>query len=107
MSRTTRQLLTLGFFGLSLAVSPLAGQASAQATGDRAGSATATTPGVTSTAPMATDNMGSTTRVTRDEGFNPSWLGLLGLAGLAGLMPKKVQHVNTVTTHRPTDTTTR
>lgn len=85
MHRTTRKRLALGLLGLALALSPFAGRASAQSTSDRTGTDTGTT----------------TTRTDRhDNGFNPSWLGLIGLAGLAGLMPKKT---HTVTTHRPGD----
>jgi len=86
MPRTIRKRLALGLLGLSLSLSPFAGRASAQATGDRTGPDTGTT----------------TTRTDRDDsGFNPGWLGLLGLAGL---MPRKSQ---TVTTHRTGDTSGR
>lgn len=86
MIYTTRKRLTHGILGLALALSPLAGRASAQTGGDRTGTGTDT--GVT------------TSRTDRDdEGFDMGWLGLLGLAGLAGLLKKP----HTVTTHRTGD----
>ena len=89
MIRTTRKRLTFVVLGLTLAIVPFAGEASAQATGDRTGANTGTT----------------TTRTDRDDnGFNPGWLGLIGLAGLTGLMPKKN---HTVTTHRTGDAPSR
>jgi hypothetical protein len=89
MPCTTHKRLALGILGLALAVVTFSGQASAQATGDRAGTGPAT---------------GTTTRTDRDDsGFNPGWLGLIGLAGLAGLMRKN----HTVTTHRTGDASGR
>jgi len=94
MSRITRKRLLTPLFGLCLAAVPLAGQASAQGPGDRPATETGAGAGTGAGTGMAT----TTNRETRDEGFNPGWLGLLGLAGLAGLMPKKTQTVTT--THR-------
>lgn len=91
MSRTTRKQLALGLLGISLALVPLAGRASAQANGDRGGT--------------GNDTGMATTRADRDDrGFNPGWLGLAGLAGLAGLMPRKG---HAVTTHRTGETSVR
>jgi len=90
MSRTTRKQLTGGFLGLGLASVLLVGQVSAQP-GDAA----------RPNGDRPAGDVAANNRVTRDEGFNPGWLGLLGLAGLAGLMPKKVQTVTT--THRTGD----
>ena len=100
MTRTARSAFAL----LALTVAGLTGgQAFAQATGDRAG----TTGTGTGTGSMtAGNNDVATTRTTRDEGTNYSWLGLLGLAGLAGLIPRK-PHTVATTTHRVGDSTTR
>jgi hypothetical protein len=90
MTRTTRKRLSLGILGLALAFVPSSGQVSAQTTGDRAGTGSAT---------------GTTARTDRDDsGFNPGWLGLIGLAGLAGLMPRKS---HAVTTNRTGDASGR
>jgi MYXO-CTERM domain-containing protein len=71
MQHATRKRMAIGILGLGLAIVPLAGQVSAQTTHDRTGVDT-----------------GTTSRTTRDDGFNMGWLGLLGLAGLAGLLPR-------------------
>jgi hypothetical protein len=76
---------------LDLALTPFAGSASAQATGDRTAADAGTT---------TRTNVGTTD--PQDRGFTMGWLGLLGLAGLAGLLPKKVVHHRTgATSGRP------
>jgi len=94
MPSTIRKRIALGLLGLSLALSPFAGRASAQAKGDRAGT--------------GADTGATTTRTDRDDrGFNPGWLGLIGLAGLAGLSGLMPRKNHTVTTHRTGDTSGR
>jgi MYXO-CTERM domain-containing protein len=100
MPRTIRQRLTFGLLGLTLALSPFAGPASAQTTST--GTSTSTSSDSTG---AYTGTRTTPTRTDRDDhGFNPGWLGLIGLAGLAGLMPRKT---HTVTTHRTGDTAGR
>jgi hypothetical protein len=88
MTRINGKRLAAGVLALSLAAVPMAGHLSAQTAADRTG----------------TDAGTATTRTSRDDGFNPGWLGLLGLGGLLGLMPRKT---HAVTTHRVGDANVR